>query len=393
MKIYLLPALLILMTNIKAQSYIADYNVAKEDILRSIPQQYIDKARNNFKIAYQHTSHGTHVSFGLYGLPNYKNGDEQLFAISRNMNVDDHLAFYDYALESYGEPGVDATDLSRDETAFIQTTRNFLDDPNNSEINVVMWAWCDIAGHQVETNYLPGMEMLIDEYGIRGTKIGSGAGQRIRPVHFIFMTGHANVNDNIGTGKPKNQADLITDYCNKNSYYCLDYFSIDSHCMNDYYYSDCSDDGDSDEYGGNYYKTFQDQGQLGQTYYENKNIPQGDIKFGQHNTQHITANRKAYAMWWILARLAGWDNAPTAARYNMDDDLFYFNQTNKQIYFTDNSYIKNSNCCIYSITGSLVLEKTIHSSALSLRTLKNGLYIVTLITTHGSITKKIVIQH
>ncbi len=29
--------------------------------------------------------------------------------------------------------------------------------------------------------------------------------------------------------------------------------------------------------------------------------------FGAHNSQHITANRKAYAMWWILARIAGWD--------------------------------------------------------------------------------------
>ena len=26
-----------------------------------------------------------------------------------------------------------------------------------------------------------------------------------------------------------------------------------------------------------------------------------------HNSQHITANRKAYAMWWILARIAGWN--------------------------------------------------------------------------------------
>ena len=25
------------------------------------------------------------------------------------------------------------------------------------------------------------------------------------------------------------------------------------------------------------------------------------------NSQHITANRKAYAMWWILARIAGWN--------------------------------------------------------------------------------------
>ena len=26
-----------------------------------------------------------------------------------------------------------------------------------------------------------------------------------------------------------------------------------------------------------------------------------------HNDQHITANRKAYAMWWLLAHIAGWN--------------------------------------------------------------------------------------
>jgi hypothetical protein len=42
--------------------FIASYQVAKEDILRSIPEEYINAARNNLHIAYQHTSHGTHVS-------------------------------------------------------------------------------------------------------------------------------------------------------------------------------------------------------------------------------------------------------------------------------------------------------------------------------------------
>ena len=33
----------------------------------------------------------------------------------------------------------------------------------------------------------------------------------------------------------------------------------------------------------------------------------GSVTYGAHNSQHITANRKAYAMWYILARIAGWD--------------------------------------------------------------------------------------
>lgn len=287
--------------------YIADYSAAKETILRKIPQVYIDKAREELHIAYQHTSHGTHVSRGLFGLQDYKTGDDTKFGVTNNSPTEGKLDFNDYAIHSYAADGEDAADLSRNETAFIQATRNYLDDSENADINVVMWSWCDIAGHDVSGNYLPGMRTLISEYGKGGSKIGTGAGQRLIPVTFIFMTGHGNAGSNVGDGNPKNQADLITAFCEENKQFCLDYYSIDSHCMNDNYWEDAGDDGNSNEYGGNFYLDYQNTGTLGTTYFENKNSPGGDVAYGAHNSQHITANRKAYAMWWILARISGWD--------------------------------------------------------------------------------------
>jgi len=285
---------------------IADQNVALESVLRSIPDTYINAARNNLHIAYQHTSHGTHVSRGMFGLPDYKAGDDTKFAITNNDPQSDKLDFRDYALAAYAEPGVDASDLSRNETAFIQATRNYLDDPGNAGINVVMWSWCNIAGHDVEGNYLPGMQTLINEYSEGGSKIGTGAGQRENPVTFIFMTGHANKDDNVGDGKPRNQADLITTYCEENKFYCLDYYGIDTHDMEGNYWEDAGDDGNSST-GGNFYSEWQNSHTLGLDFYENKSSPGGSVTFGAHNSQHITANRKAYAMWYILARIAGWD--------------------------------------------------------------------------------------
>jgi len=285
---------------------IADQNVALESVLRSIPDAYIIAARNNLHIAYQHTSHGTHVSRGMFGLPGFEAGDESKFAITNNNPQPDKLDFRDYALDSYAAPGVDASDLSRNETAFIQATRNYLDDPDNSEINVVMWSWCNIAGHDVEGNYLPGMQTLINEYSQGGSKIGSGTGQRENPVTFIFMTGHANKDDNVGSGKPKNQADLITDYCRENKFYCLDYYGIDTHDMEGNYWEDAGDDGNSST-GGNFYADWQNSHSLGSDYFENLSSPGGSVTYGAHNSQHITANRKAFAMWYILARIAGWD--------------------------------------------------------------------------------------
>ncbi|MBN2272865.1 MAG: hypothetical protein JXR41_01495 [Bacteroidales bacterium] len=287
--------------------YIASYNIASEQAVRSIPEQYIDVARNTLHIAYQHTSHGTHVSFGLFGLQDYKPGDDVLFGITNNDPEPGKLDFRDYAMGGYAAAGEDASDLSRNETAFIQATRNFLDDPDNSEINVVMWSWCSIRGHDVAGHYLPGMQTLINEYGEGGSRIGSNAGQREVPVTFIFMTGHAETDNNVGNGKPKNQADTIIGYCKANGYYCLDYYGIDTHDMNDNYWEDAGDDGNSEDYGGNFYKDWQTAHKVGRDYFENRSQPGGSVTYGNHNTQHIIANRKAYAMWWILAQIAGWE--------------------------------------------------------------------------------------
>ncbi len=287
--------------------FIASCQAAYEDVLRSIPEQYINKARNELHVAYQHTSHGTHVSYGLFGLQDYKDGDDVLFGITNNNPTAGKLDFRDFAMASYAEEGVDAADLSRNETAFIQATRNYLDDPGNAEINVVMWSWCNIYDHDVTGNYLPGMETLISEYGEGGSKIGTGAGQRENAVTFIFMTGHGNAGSNVGEGCPKNQADLITNHCVLNNRYCLDYYGIDTHDMDENYWEDAGDNGNSASYGGNFYHDFQNSHAESIHYYYNKSAPGGDITCGDHNDQHITANRKAYAMWYILARIAGWN--------------------------------------------------------------------------------------
>jgi len=155
------------------------------------------------------------------------------------------------------------------------------------------------------------MDSLTSEYGEGGPTVGTGPGQREAPVTFVFMTGHANANANTGPMNPKSQADLINAHCNAHGYFCLDYYSIDSHDMNDNYWEDVGDDGNSAAYGGNFYIDWQDSHVLGEDYFENRSSPDGEVRFGSHNTQHITANRKAYAMWWILARLAGWNGNQT----------------------------------------------------------------------------------
>jgi len=302
----IIAGFVLMIAPVYSQQYIADHRVAKEEALRNIPVEYINKAKADFVVAYPHTSHGTHVSRGMFGLQGYKTGDDVLYGISSTPE-ENKLEFYDRAMLDYAPEGVERLDLTTNQTIFIQVTRDYLDAPENARVNVVMWAWSRINGADVAGNYLPGMDSLINEYGPGGTKIGSGAGQRELPVTFIYMTGHAVKDDNTGPLKPKEQAKLITDYCIANQRFCLDYYPIDTHTMDDIYYEDTGDNGDSDSYGGNFYEDWQSSHTLGEDWYENWQVPEGRVDVGEHTTQHITSNRKAYAMWWILARMAGWD--------------------------------------------------------------------------------------
>ena len=291
-------------------STIADYTIASEAVLRSIPESYINTARDTFEVAYEHTSHGTHVSYGVFGLPGFRVGDETLFAVSET-DTDGALYFRDCAFDSVSWSDLSTADENWN--TWVAQNREWLEAADNANVDVWMWSWCDITDHSVDT-YLTSMQTLIDEYGIGGSKIGTGEGKtRTDPVAFIFMTGHANKNANIGLGNPKSQAETIVDYCKKHGYYCLDYYSIDTHTSAGDYYEDAGDNGDSAAYvtetestTGNFYEDWQTSHALGTDWYENRLHPNGDVSYGQHNTQHITANRKAFAFWWILARIAGW---------------------------------------------------------------------------------------
>lgn len=279
---------------------IAGHTVARESVLRSIPTTYIDEARNDFEIAYAHTSHGTHGSYGVYGLPGFQAGDDVRFAVSSS-DEDGALYFRDGAFGTVSAP--DLSNADNDWSGWVDQNRDWLEDPDNADVDIWMWSWCSISDHDISA-YLASMQTLINEYGAGGSKVGPGR-SRADPVTFIFMTGHAE-GDNVGEGRPKNQADLIVDYCRARNYWCIDYYSIDTHAMDGTYYEDTDDNGASAEYDGNFYGDWQESHTLGADWYENRTEPGGSVDYGNHNDQHITANRKAFAFWWVLARVAGW---------------------------------------------------------------------------------------
>jgi hypothetical protein len=366
-----------------SQKYIADHTVANETVLRSIPEEYINKVKTDFVLAYPHTSHGTHVSRGMFGLQGYKEGDAGLYGISATPS-DTKLEFRDRAMLDYAPAGVERLDLTTGLEFFVQVTRDYLDAPENASVNVVMWAWSRISDLDAEGIYLPGMDSLINEYGPGGSRIGSGAGQREVPVHFIYMTGHAEKNNNTGPLKPREQSILITNYCKANGRFCLDYYPIDTRTMEGTYYEDTGDNGDSDIYGGNFLEDWQNSHTLGVHWYENWQTPEGIVDLGEHTTQHITSNRKAYAMWWILARLAGWDggSSSTGPEGQQDDFRMYPNPGNDIVYIeTPNLHITDIK--VMNSLGQVVKEQrppetSVSNFELELGGIQPGVYIVKL---------------
>ena len=85
-------------------------------------------------IAYQHTSHGSQLIDGMNGLKDWK-GEKYSF---NNGGSGDALDLNDYAISGYN-----ASDLGNpDRTSWAKATSDFLNDPNNNNVNVIIWSWC-----------------------------------------------------------------------------------------------------------------------------------------------------------------------------------------------------------------------------------------------------------
>ena len=283
-----------LASSLQAQGIVADH---RHTDLTVVPEAAILQARQNLHIAYGHTSHGSQITDGMSGLVAFMNAKKSdgfvdnlfTFASGGSGGALDYRDFYG----NFG--GTGASDLGNpNRTAWEAATRTYLGTPNGQglgsarpEINVIMWSWCgQVDGTQSEIqNYLNLMSGLERDYpGVR----------------FVYMTGHLNGGGTTGNVTVRNNQ--IRDYCRANNKVLFDFADIESYDPDglvNYMEFGCDDGCSYSRNGASHNWAIEWQNS------HTQNVDWYDC--GAAHSQPLNANRKAYAAWWLWARLGGWN--------------------------------------------------------------------------------------
>jgi hypothetical protein len=243
--------------------------------LDDVPLEWIDKAGTDLHIAYGHTSHGSQITTGMTGLASFANAPHGGSTYAWNAGGTDG------ALDLDDSPFSGASDLGNpNRTAWADATRTYLN--SNPDVNVIMWSWCGQAdGSEADIQtYLNLMSELEEDY--------PGVG-------FVYMTGHTNGSGLTGNLHLRNQQ--IRDYCAANNKILYDFEDIESYDPDGTYFGDRNVADSCDYDGGNWATEWQNSHTQGVDWYDCDSA----------HSEPLNANLKAYAAWWLWARLAGWD--------------------------------------------------------------------------------------
>ena len=263
------------------QALIIDHACAD---IRQIPESAITNAKQSLHIAYGHTSHGSQLTTGMSGLVGFMNGlgyPTDLYAWNSGGS--------DGALDLRDSPFSGASDLGNpDRTSWAAATRTYLD--GHPTVNVIIWSWCGQVSSATEADigtYLSLMNALEADYP---------------SVRFVYMTGHLD-----GSGPAENlhlRNEQIRAYCVANGKTLYDFADIESYdpdgavnYMNLRADDNCDYDGDGNgSRESNWAIGWQTNHTLNVDWYT----------CSAAHSQPLNGNRKAYAAWWLWARLGGW---------------------------------------------------------------------------------------
>ena len=278
-----------IITNALSEQIVADHSIVHRVRLDLVPDSAIEDAKETLHIAYGHTSHGSQIISGMNDLSEFKEdlgGTEGLYNWNEG-GEDGTLDIDDYFVDGdLGNP---------DRTTWASRTRNYLDNPANSDVNVVMWSWCgqvsDATENEINT-YLDLMVGLENDYP---------------DVYFVYMTGHVDGSGLEGNLHQRNEQ--IRNHCYTNNKILFDFADIESYDPEGTYFGDkyvtdnCDYDYNEDS------NPWNDDSNWAIEWQETH--PGEWYDCDSAHSQPLNANQKAYAAWWLWARLAGWEDDNT----------------------------------------------------------------------------------
>ncbi len=249
--------------------------------LDAVPSEWIEEAKAALHIAYGHTSHGSQITTGMTGLVGFMGN-----AFTYNSGG------IGGALDLRDTPFAGASDLGNpDRQAWEAATRDYLED--HPEVNVIMWSWCGQVSSATEEDidtYLDLMSGLEDDYP---------------DVRFVYMTGHLDGQGLTGNLHLRNEQ--IRDYCREHDKVLFDFADIESYDPDGVYYGDRYAD-DACKYDSNGNGHIDDNDANWAQQWQAAHIQDVDwYACSSAHSEAVNANMKAYAAWWLWARLAGWD--------------------------------------------------------------------------------------
>ena len=251
--------------------------------INKIPESAIKAAKDQLHIAYGHTSHGSQLMTGMSsldafmggtGLYNWNDGPKQ-----DALDIDDNFVS--------GDLGHDGS------IAWAKNTRTYLNNPNNDDVNVVIWSWCGGASDNSSSGinrYLNEMNSLEIEYP---------------NIKFVYMTGHLDGSGLKGNLHLRNEQ--IRSYCIANDKILYDFADIETYDPDNKYFGDklpnddnAYDTNNNGKRDGNWAVEWQDS--------HTENTDWYNCSCAHSRAQNC--NQKAYTAWWLWASLTGWDSQP-----------------------------------------------------------------------------------
>jgi hypothetical protein len=244
--------------------------------LNNVPSEWISTAKKNLHIAYSHTSHGSQITDGMTGLVSFKGTTYSW----NNGGSGGALDLHDYAMS--GDLG------APDRTSWATQTRTYLS--ANPDVNVVIWSWCGQVSTSTEADITTYLNLM------------AGLENDFKNVKFVYMTGHLDGTGLTGTLHLRNEQ--IRTYCKSNKKILFDFADIECYDPDGVYFG-AKKPNDACDYDSDGNGTLESNWAI---QWQNSHTQGKDwFNCSSAHSQPLNANQKAYAAWWLWARLAGWD--------------------------------------------------------------------------------------